>query len=104
MVPQVLLVDIDGAKAHENNNRQLISQIRANQFVSFYGVGGGIRDINTARKYLEMFPHIVVSTNLEIIKEFGEADRERIIVELSVNDEGEVLTHSRTVNTGVKVI
>lgn len=68
-------MDIDGAKAHETNNKQLISQIRANQFVSFYGVGGGIRDIETARKYLEMFPHIVVSTNLDIIKEFAETER-----------------------------
>lgn len=64
----MLLVDIDGASGKEVNNKNLIESLSKRPNLSFYAVGGGIRSIELANEYLNLFEHIVISSNLDIIK------------------------------------
>jgi phosphoribosylformimino-5-aminoimidazole carboxamide ribonucleotide (ProFAR) isomerase len=68
ILPQVLLVDIDGASDKEANNKSLIESLSLNSEVNLYAVGGGIRSVDAANNYLSYFQHIVISSNLDIIK------------------------------------
>ena len=43
IVPQILLVDIDGASGKPTNNQALITQIANNTNLNLFAVGGGIR-------------------------------------------------------------
>lgn len=45
IMPQILVVDIDGASGKEQSNRKLIKKIGAMPYYNFYGVGGGIRSV-----------------------------------------------------------
>lgn len=104
-MPQILLVDIDAASDKPQNNRALIGTIaKSHPLLNLYAVGGGIRSIEIANEYLSLFHHIVISSNLELINEIPKEKRKRIIVELSINESNQVLTHARTVNTGINVV
>jgi len=52
-VKQLHLVDLNGAKSGVPENLEIIKQIRQN-FGGFLELGGGIRDYNTAKEYLDM--------------------------------------------------
>ena len=54
---------------------------------NLYAVGGGIRDLKTAESYLQKFPHIIISSNLDLLEEIQPDKRSKIIVELSINEE-----------------
>lgn len=52
-VPQLHLVDLNGAKTGSPENFEIIKQIREN-FPGFIELGGGIRNYQTAQRYLKL--------------------------------------------------
>ena len=64
-----MIVDIDGASGKENHrNRESINNFLSRQpNNNIYAIGGGIRDIKTAKYYLRKFPQIIISSNLDLI-------------------------------------
>jgi phosphoribosylformimino-5-aminoimidazole carboxamide ribonucleotide (ProFAR) isomerase len=49
--------------------------------------------------------HLILSSNLQLLEGLSRKTiEERIIVELSINARNEVLTHGRTINSGINVI
>lgn len=99
--PDFLVVDLNKAMNQDTNvNRDLICQYAP---YYYYHSGGGIRSLEDAQKVLESSVRRVVlgsNTNSEFL---AKLDKERIIVELSINEDFEVLTHGREVNTKIHI-
>lgn len=89
--PDILTVDLNAALS-EGNNRELIK----NNATKYYThCGGGIRSIHDVQDILSTSARrIVISTNLseEFIRQIP---KDRLIVELSVNEKNEIMTHGR---------
>jgi hypothetical protein len=52
-----------------------------------------------------LIPKVILSTNLDFLKELPKKIvSQRVIVELSINQDNEILTHGRKVNTHENVI
>lgn len=103
--PDILVVDLNGAIDYEKDgstskNREIIKQL-ATQF--YIHSGGGLRTIEDVQDVLESSARrIVVSSNTddEFIKQIP---KDRLIVELSVDEEDNVLIKGRKENTKIKV-
>ncbi len=84
-VPQLHLVDLDGAKTGKPENYEAIKNIRQN-FAGFLELGGGIRDEGTARMYLDLgIDRIIIGSaalkNPEMVKKLlAEYSGKRIVI------------------------
>jgi len=89
--PDILVVDLNGAMG-EGNNRKLIKE---NATKYYTHCGGGLRTIEDIQDVLSASARrIVVSTNIS--KDFiDRIPKERLIVELSINENNQILTHGR---------
>jgi phosphoribosylformimino-5-aminoimidazole carboxamide ribonucleotide (ProFAR) isomerase len=102
---EVLMVDLNGSmkdsKEGSQANRDLIKKCNSKYRVM---AGGGIHTIADVEELLSAgVKKIVVGSNTS--KEFlDQIPKDRLIVELSINDEFEVLIEGRKVNTKVKAI
>lgn len=84
-MPQVVVVDIDGALGEEKNNSKVITELSRMKPNNIYAVGGGIRSVGAAEHYFESIGQIIISSNLDLIDKFSREQRKNIIVELSIN-------------------
>lgn len=88
-VPRLHLVDLDAALGR-GDHRDIIRDIAANVDTKLE-VGGGIRDLDTAREWLSVVDRIVISTiaitKPEIVEALlSEFDAERIVVSIDAKD------------------
>lgn len=103
LFPDVLCVDLNGAfgdKVGQQANRREIKDLAKKHYVH---VGGGLRTLEDVQEILASSARrIVVSSNTdpEFLRAIPPA---RLIVELSVNSQDEVLIHGRETNTRVSV-
>ena len=89
LFPNILCVDLNGAVL-SGNNRSLIADLSKTRYPY---VGGGIRDISDAEFYLKNSARrIVIGTNFDLIPQIP---KNRLIVELSVDENMFVLTNGR---------
>lgn len=89
------IADIDSAK-NCNNNIETIYRIveKANFFKIRCSVGGGIRDLITAKNLISKgVDRIVIGTNVELIKQL---DKQKTILSLDIDGEMNILTNGRT--------
>ncbi len=103
LYPDVLVVDLNGAlgeKADIDDNRPIIKRLAREYYIH---TGGGLRSIEDVQEMLSSsVRRVVVSSNTDT--EFiSKIPKERLIVELSVNEHNEVMTHGRKVNTGINI-
>lgn len=97
--PDILMVDLNGAiDKNKSINREIIKQYGVSNYVH---TGGGIHTIEDVQEMLESsVRRIVISSNTS--QEFiDRIPKSRLIVELSVNSEFEVLIDGRKTNTHV---
>ena len=88
VLPKVVLVDLDAATGKNTNNREPIKQLTRKGVNSIYGVGGGIRSLESLNYYLNdlAVPRAIISSNLDLLDYLSRGVIEkRIIVELSIN-------------------
>lgn len=90
-VRQLHLVDLDGAKSGQPKNFEVIKAIRES-FSGFLELGGGIRDYQTAKDYLELgIDRIIIGSAAieepqfvkDLLKEYG---GERIVIGVDGNN------------------
>ncbi|WP_125587779.1 1-(5-phosphoribosyl)-5-[(5-phosphoribosylamino)methylideneamino]imidazole-4-carboxamide isomerase [Companilactobacillus jidongensis] len=90
-VNQIHIVDLDGAKSGKPQNYNVISSIR-NSFSGFLEMGGGIRNYETARNYLELgIDRIIIGSAAieepffvkQLLQEYGS---ERIVISVDGED------------------
>jgi phosphoribosylformimino-5-aminoimidazole carboxamide ribonucleotide (ProFAR) isomerase/phosphoribosyl-ATP pyrophosphohydrolase/broad-specificity NMP kinase len=99
--PDILVVDLNGAFGEKLNNREIIKKLAHEYYIH---TGGGIRDINTVQELLKSsVRRIVISSNTssEFIKQIP---KDRLIIELSVDQKNNILIKGRTENTQVNII
>ncbi|CAF3371628.1 unnamed protein product [Rotaria sp. Silwood2] len=99
--PDILIVDIDGAFGETNTkNRQIIKKL-AQKYHVF--TGGGLRSLNDIEDVLKSSVRrcVIASANDELI---AKIPKERLIVEISVNEQNEVLIHDCQTNTHINII
>jgi phosphoribosyl-ATP pyrophosphohydrolase len=99
LVGEVAVVDIDAARG-EGDNSDIIAEMCSRGRLR---VGGGIRDLAAARRWLDLGAEkIVIGTaaNPELLSDLP---RERVLVALDSRD-GEVLTHGWRRGTGTGVL
>lgn len=100
---QLLMVDLNGAlkdsKESSRKNRDIIKECAANRKLM---TGGGLHTAEDVKEVLEAgVSKIVIGSNTN--PDFLAAiDKNRLIIELSINDKMEVLIDGRKTNTGVK--
>lgn len=96
----ILLVDLDGAFGQSpSKNREIIKNL-ARKYHIF--TGGGLRTINDIEDMLKSSVRrcVLASADDTLIEQMP---KERLIVELSVNEHNEVLIHGRKTNTRVNI-
>jgi phosphoribosyl-ATP pyrophosphohydrolase len=114
--PDILVVDLNGALTFddtqtrkESPNRKIVKELAQKYYIHS---GGGLRTLEDVQDVLEssarrivissasiqMDSHISVQDNL-----LTKIPRERLIVELSVNEKNEILIHGRKTNTGIPI-
>ena len=67
-MPQIVIVDIDGASGHEVDNSTIITELSRNKPNNIYSTGGGIRNVVKAEHFLSCVGKIIISSNLDLIK------------------------------------
>lgn len=98
--PDILVVDLNGAIDNNNSiNRDIIKKLATDHYIH---AGGGIRTLEDAQDILgSSARRIVVSSNTD--REFiNKIPKERLIVELSIDQYNNVLINGRKTNTGIK--
>ena len=99
--PDILMVDINGAIDKDKSiNRSIIKKFGVSNYIH---TGGGIHTIEDAQEMLESsVRRIVIGSNTS--QDFiSKIPKERLIVELSVNENFEVLIDGKKTNTHVHV-
>ncbi len=99
LVGEVAVVDIDAARG-EGDNRDLITELCRRGRVR---VGGGIRDLPTALRWLDLGAEKVVIGTAATPELLAELPSDRVVVALDSRD-GEVLTHGWRQSTGTGVL
>lgn len=99
LVGEVAVVDIDAARGEGDNAEQIIELCRRGRV----RVGGGIRDLATARRWLDLGAEKIVIGTAATPDLLGELPRDRVVVALDSRD-GEVLTHGWRQGTGTGVL
>ncbi len=99
LVGEVAVVDIDAARG-EGDNAELIAEMCRTDRVR---VGGGIRDIATARGWLDLGAEKIVIGTAATPELLAQLPPNRVIVALDSRD-GEVLTHGWRQGTGTGVL
>ena len=99
LVGEVAVVDIDAARG-EGDNKDLIAELCRRGRVR---VGGGIRDLPTAWRWLDLGAEKVVIGTAATPELLTELPSDRVIVALDSRD-GEVLTHGWRRGTGTGVL
>lgn len=99
LVGEVAVVDIDAARG-EGDNKDLIAELCRRGRVR---VGGGIRDLPTAWRWLDLGAEKVVIGTAATPELLTELPSDRVIVALDSRD-GEVLTHGWRQGTGTGVL
>jgi phosphoribosyl-ATP pyrophosphohydrolase len=99
LVGEVAVVDIDAARG-EGDNKDLIAELCRRGRVR---VGGGIRDLPTAWRWLDLGAEKVVIGTAATPELLTELPADRVIVALDSRD-GEVLTHGWRRGTGTGVL
>ena len=99
LVGEVAVVDIDAARG-EGDNKDLIAELCRRGRVR---VGGGIRDLATAWRWLDLGAEKVVIGTAATPELLTELPSDRVIVALDSRD-GEVLTHGWRQGTGTGVL
>lgn len=93
--PDILVVNLDGAfGSTEECSRNVQKELAMSHYVH---VGGGIRSLETVQELLERSARrVTVSTNTEesFLKHIP---KERLTVEISVDEKGNIMTHGRAV-------
>ncbi|MBP9837381.1 MAG: phosphoribosyl-ATP diphosphatase [Proteobacteria bacterium] len=98
-VGEVAVIDLDAALS-KGNNDAVIKKIAEQYPVR---IGGGIRDLETAFKWLDAGARkIIIGTKAEV-DFLRQLPQERVIVALDAFN-GEIVTHGWTVNTGKKIV
>lgn len=98
------LVDLEGAKSGETPNFEIIKNIK-NTTGLFCEVGGGIRSIETAEKYINIgIDRVILGTaavtDRDFLTEAVKKYREKIAVGIDIKG-GYVATHGWTENSGI---
>ncbi len=98
------MVDLEGAKSGDNKNFRMITKIRESSDI-FIQLGGGIRSIEQAERYLDLgINRIILGTaaieDENLLEKLVEKYRERIAVGVDVRD-GIVKTHGWRKSTGI---
>lgn len=96
---EVAVIDIDAARG-EGNNRQLIADMCRRATVR---VGGGIRDVESAVKWLDLGAARIIVGTAASPEFLSRLPKERVIVALDCRD-GEVLSHGWRQTTGRNVL
>jgi phosphoribosyl-AMP cyclohydrolase / phosphoribosyl-ATP pyrophosphohydrolase len=99
LVGEVAVVDIDAARG-EGDNAELIAELCRSGRVR---VGGGIRDLATAMRWLDLGAEKIIIGTAATPDLLGELPPERVVVALDSRD-GEVLTHGWRQATGTGVL
>jgi phosphoribosyl-AMP cyclohydrolase / phosphoribosyl-ATP pyrophosphohydrolase len=99
LVGEVAVVDIDAARGEGDNAEQITELCRRGRV----RVGGGIRDLATARRWLDLGAEKIVIGTAATPSLLGELPRDRVVVALDSRD-GEVLTHGWRQGTGTGVL
>lgn len=99
LVGEVAVVDIDAARG-EGDNAELIAELCRRGRVR---VGGGIRDLATARRWLDLGAEKIVIGTAATPDLLSDLPTDRVIVALDSRD-GEVLTHGWRQGTGAGVL
>ena len=98
--PDILVVDLNGAIDNNNKcNRNIVKQLATKYYVH---AGGGLRTLDDVQDVLQASARrIVISSNLDdqFIKQIP---KERLIVELSLDEDNYILINGRKTNTGIK--
>ncbi len=97
--PDILVVDLNGALNEDNNNRDIIKKLATKYYIHS---GGGLRTIEDVQDVLKASARrIVVSSNTDT-NFIQQIPKERLIVELSLNEDNYILINGRKTNTGIK--
>jgi len=99
LVGEVAVIDIDAARG-EGDNAELIAELCRRGRVR---VGGGIRDLAIARRWLDLGAEKIVIGTAATPDLLGELPPDRVVVALDSRD-GEVLTHGWRQGTGTGVL
>jgi phosphoribosyl-ATP pyrophosphohydrolase len=99
LVGEVALVDIDAARG-EGDNSALIAELSRRGSVR---VGGGIRDLENAKRWLDLGVQKIVIGTAATPELLAELPPDRVIVALDSRD-GEVLTHGWRQGSGTGVL
>ncbi|CAF1468962.1 unnamed protein product [Rotaria sp. Silwood1] len=97
----MLIVDLNGAFGEtDTKNRQIIKKLAQKYHVY---VGGGLRSLADVEDMLKSSVRrcVVASADDELIMKIP---KERLVVEISINEQNEVLIHGRHTNTHVNII
>lgn len=97
-VGEIAVIDLDGAMGH-GNNREIIEGL-VRRFPC--RVGGGIRDLETARRWLDRGARRVILGSAATPGLLRELPRDRVIVALDARDD-EVMIHGWKTGTGESI-
>lgn len=100
----VFIADLNGAIDNEKNvNRNIIKDIATKCHIY---TGGGIRSIEDVQELLESScRRVTVSTVLDFLKDLPlQTRRNRLIVELSINEHNKIMTHGRKITTDIDIL
>ena len=99
IVGEVAVIDIDAARG-EGDNSELIAELCAQSQIR---VGGGIRDLETARKWLDLGAARVILGTAATPDLLAQLPKERVMVALDSRD-GEVVSHGWRRGTGMSLL
>ncbi|UJR20148.1 hypothetical protein I4U23_023280 [Adineta vaga] len=99
--PDILIVDLDGAFGEiDTMNRQIIKQLAQKYYVH---TGGGLRSLTDLEEMLNSgIRRCVMASGEDSLIE--KMPKDRLIVEISINEQNEVLIHGRRTNTHVNIM
>jgi phosphoribosylformimino-5-aminoimidazole carboxamide ribotide isomerase len=91
------IVDLDGAKSGKTINYDAIAEIRETYPKTYIQIGGGIRDIETMEKYLNIgINKIIIGTRIvsdpDFLDKIPTTIKSRLIVDLAIKD-GNLAVH-----------
>ncbi|CAF3091825.1 unnamed protein product [Rotaria sp. Silwood2] len=99
--PDILIVDLNGAFGEtDTKNRQIIKKLAQKHHIY---MGGGLRSLTDVEDMLKSSVRrcVVASADDVLITKIP---KERLVVEISINEQNEVLIHGRQTNTHVNII
>ena len=91
------IVDLDGAKSGKTINYDIIAEIRNSYPDIYMQIGGGIRDIESINKYINIgINKVIVGTRVvsdpSFLKSIPSGIKEKVIIDLAVKD-GKLAVH-----------